>query len=62
LNGKELIMSGLIKFLIRAVVGAGLAVLMSRFFFQRLSLFTVLIAVFLVGMAYVSESVRKRDQ
>ena len=55
-------MSGLMKFLIRAAVGAGLAVLISRFFFHRLSLFTVLIAVFLVGMAYVSESVRKRDR
>jgi uncharacterized membrane protein len=50
------------KFLIRAAVGAGLAVLMSRFFFHRLSLFTVLIAVFLVGMAYVSEYARKRDR
>ena len=46
-------MSGWMKFLIRAVVGAGLAVLMSRFFFHRLSIFTVLIAIFLVGMAYV---------
>ncbi len=55
-------MSGLTKFLIRAVVGAGLAILMSRFFFQRLSFFTVLIAIFLVGMAYISEYVRKRDQ
>jgi len=55
-------MSGLTKFLIRAVVGAGLAVLMSRFFFHRFSIFTVLIAIFLVGMAYVSEAVRKRDQ
>jgi hypothetical protein len=53
-------MSGLAKFLIRAVFGVGLAVLMSRFFFQRLSLFTVLIAVFLVGMAYISEYVRGR--
>ena len=57
-----MIMSGWMKFLIRAVVGAGLAVLMSRFFFHRLSIFTVLIAIFLVGMAYVSEAVRKRDQ
>ncbi len=55
-------MSGLMKFLIRAVVGAGLAVLMSRFFFHRLSLFTVLIAVFLVGMAYISEYARERNQ
>ena len=55
-------MSGLMKFLIRAVVGAGLAVLMSRFFFQRLSWFTVLIAVFLVGMAYISEYVRKKER
>jgi hypothetical protein len=54
-------MSGLVKFLIRAVVGAGLAVLMSRFFFRRLSLFTVLIAIFLVGMAYVSEYARRRN-
>jgi hypothetical protein len=61
LNRKEWIMSGLVKFLIRAVVGAGLAVLMSRFFFRRLSLFTVLIAIFLVGMAYLSEYARRRD-
>jgi hypothetical protein len=58
----ELIMSGFAKFLIRAVAGAGLAVLLSRFFFQRFSWFTVLIAVFLVGMAYISEYVRKRDR
>jgi uncharacterized membrane protein len=55
-------MSGWMKFFIRAVVGAGLAVLISRFFFQRLSFFTVLIAIFLVGMAYISEYVRKRDR
>jgi len=55
-------MSGFVKFLIRAVVGAGLAVLMSRFFFQRLSFFTALIAVFLVGMAYISEYGRKKDR
>jgi hypothetical protein len=54
-------MSSLMKFLVRALVGAGLAVLMSRFFFHRLSLFTVLIAVFLVGMAYVSEYTRRRN-
>ena len=54
-------MSGFVKFLIRAIAGAGLAILLSRFFFHRLSLFTILIAVFLVGMAYVSEYARKRD-
>ena len=55
-------MSGFLKFLIRAIAGTGLAVLLSRFFFHRISLFTVLIAVFLVGMAYISEYARKKDR
>lgn len=55
-------MSPFLKFLIRALLGVGLAIVISRFFFRRLTVGTVLIAVFLVGMAYVSEYTRKKQQ
>jgi hypothetical protein len=55
-------MSGFVKFLIRAIAGAGLAILLSRLFFNQISLLTVMIAVFLVGMAYISECARGRKQ
>ncbi len=49
------------KFLIRAVLGIGLAVILSRLFFYRISILSVLgLAVFLVGMGYLSETIRKR--
>lgn len=48
-------------FVIRAVVGLGIAVIMSRFFFQRINPLTVGgLAVFLVGMSYVTEWFRNR--
>ena len=55
-------MSPFVKFLIRALLGIGLAIVISRFFFRRLTLGTILIAIFLVGMSYVSEYARKKHQ
>ena len=55
-------MSPLVKFIIRALLAVGLAILISRFFFRRLTVGTILIAVFLVGMAYISENVRKKKE
>ena len=55
-------MSPFVKFLIRALLGVGLAILISRFFFRRLTVGTILIAVFLVGMAYLSEYARGKKQ
>jgi hypothetical protein len=49
------------KFLIRAVLGIGLAIILSRFFFNRISYPGIIgLAVFLVGMGYMSETIRKR--
>jgi hypothetical protein len=50
-------------FVIRAIVGLAIAAMMSRFFFQQINPVTVgLLAVFLVGMAYVSEYFRNRKK
>jgi len=47
--------------ILRAVVGAGIAVLMMRTFYPRASLAeTGLLWIFLVGMAYVLEYFHKR--
>lgn len=49
------------KFLIRIVLGIGLAFILSRLFFYRISYLSVVgLAVFLVGMGYLSEHLRKR--
>ena len=49
------------KFLIRAVLSIGLAVILSRLFFHRISFLSVLgLAVFLIGMGTMSEIIRKR--
>jgi hypothetical protein len=49
------------KFLIRAMVGIGLAVLLGRIFWPRGSYYGMaVLAVFLVGMSYVSEYIRNR--
>jgi hypothetical protein len=49
------------KFLIRAVLGIGLAIILSRFFFNRFSFPAIVgLAVFLVGMGTMSEHIRKR--
>ena len=56
-------MSGFNIFVIRAIIGLAIAVMMSRFFFQQINPVTVgLLAVFLVGMAYVSEYFRNRKK
>ena len=54
-------MTGIQIFVIRAIAGLGIAALMSRFFFQRFNPVQIgLLAVFLVGMAYVTEYFRNR--
>jgi hypothetical protein len=51
----------MVKFLIRAALGVGLAVILSRLFWPRGSYYGMaVLAVFIVGMAYVSEYIRKR--
>jgi putative Mn2+ efflux pump MntP len=56
-------LTALTIFIIRAVLGAGFAVLLTRFFYPRASIVGVVgIAVMLVGLAYVTESFRKRRQ
>jgi len=50
-------------FVIRAVVGLGIAVMMSRFFFHRIDPMTVGgLAVFMVGMSYMTEWFRNRKK
>jgi hypothetical protein len=50
-------------FFIRAVLGAGFAVLMTRIFFGRTSIgFVVVLAILLVGMAYFTAYLRRRKQ
>ncbi len=54
-------MSPWIKFLIRAVLSIGLAIILGRFFFYGLSTFAVIsLAIFFIGMGYLSEYIRKR--
>ncbi|MBI5584357.1 MAG: hypothetical protein HY892_11075 [Deltaproteobacteria bacterium] len=55
-------MSPFFKFIIRALLSAGLAIIISRFFFHRFTVGTILIALFLLGMAYISEYARARHQ
>ena len=48
-------------FVIRAVLGVVFAVLMTRFFYEKVDIIYVVgLAIFLVGMAYVLEYFRKR--
>jgi hypothetical protein len=48
-------------FLIRAVVGAALAVILMRFFFPGANpVLTAGLGIFMVGMAYVTEYFRNR--
>ncbi len=48
-------------FYLRVVVGLGIAVVMARFFFGHIGLVSVGgLAIFLVGMAYVTEYFRNR--
>ncbi|MBI9083337.1 MAG: hypothetical protein JEZ11_07030 [Desulfobacterales bacterium] len=54
-------MNGFQIFVIRAIVGLAIAALLSRFFFQAINPVSVgLLAVFLVGMSYVSQYFRNR--
>jgi uncharacterized membrane protein YoaK (UPF0700 family) len=50
-------------FVIRVIMGAIFAVLLSRFFFPKASIgWVIAIGVFLVGLAYLSERFRKRKK
>ena len=50
-------------FIIRAIVGAGMAVLLVRIFYGRVQIvYVVGLAVFMVGMAYVMEYFRKKRE
>lgn len=50
-------------FVFRAVLGAGFAVLLMRFFYPKASIVAVIgVAILLVGMAYVMENFRKRKR
>jgi predicted Na+-dependent transporter len=54
-------LTALVIFIIRAILGAMFAVLLTRFFYPRASIAWVLaLVVLLVGLAYVTESFRKR--
>jgi uncharacterized membrane protein HdeD (DUF308 family) len=49
------------KFIIRAVLGAVFAVVLTRMFYGKVAIvYVVGLAVFLVGMAYVMEYFRKK--
>jgi hypothetical protein len=49
------------KLLIRAILSLGLAIILGRWFFQRTSYPGVIgLAVFFLGMGYLSEYIRKR--
>lgn len=50
-------------FIIRAIVGAGFAVLVVRIFYGRVQIVYVAgLAIFMVGMAYVMEYFRKKRE
>jgi hypothetical protein len=50
-------------FLVRAVLGAVFAVMLSRFFYPDANLvYIVGLGIFLVGMAYLSEYIRTRKK
>jgi predicted Na+-dependent transporter len=50
-------------FVIRVIMGAIFAVLLSRFFFAKASIgWVIALGVFLVGLAYLSERFRKRKK
>jgi uncharacterized membrane protein HdeD (DUF308 family) len=50
-------------FIIRAVVGAVVAVVLTRMFYGKVAIvYVVGLAVFLVGMAYVMEYFRKKRE
>ena len=50
-------------FVIRAILGAAFAVLMTRFFFGRVDpVYVIGLAILIVGLAYVSEYFRNRPK
>jgi hypothetical protein len=50
-------------FVIRAILGAAFAVMMTRFFFGRVDpIYVVGLAILIVGLAYVSEYFRNRPK
>lgn len=56
-------MSPLIIFVLRLLLAAGVAVLISRFFFQSIPpLKVALLALILLGLAYMHEFFRKRKE
>ena len=58
---RETVVNGFHIFVIRAFLGVAFAVVMSRFFFQKINFISVAgLAVFLVGMAYLLEYYRKK--
>jgi hypothetical protein len=49
------------KFLIRAILSLGLAIILGRWFFQRTSYPVIIsLTVFFLAMGYLSEYIRKR--
>jgi hypothetical protein len=49
------------KFLIRAILSLGLAIILGRWLFQRTSYPAIIsFTVFFLGMGYLSEYIRKR--
>jgi hypothetical protein len=50
-------------FVIRAILGAAFAVMMTRFFFGRVDpIYVIGLAILIVGLAYVSEYFRNRPK
>jgi hypothetical protein len=50
-----------VKLLIRFILSLGLAILLSRWLFQRTSYSAIIsLTIFFLGMSYLSEYIRKR--
>ena len=55
-------MSLWVKLIIRVILSIGLAVIMSRFFYQRISYPLIIgLVIFLVGMATISERISRKS-
>ena len=56
-------MSGFQKFVIRAILGLGFAVIATRMFYGRVDIGTIVgLAIILVGLAYFAEYLRHRKK
>lgn len=56
-------MNQLSIFVIRAILGAAFAVLLSRFFYPRANIvYVIALGIFLVGMSYVMEYFRNKKK